>query len=411
MRIVMVGNGPAALAAVEAIRETDGRSDIIIVSGEDGGAYTPCFLGKFVAGTAGAGQLALKADDYYERYHVELLTGHCVEAVSPDTHEVVLDDGTRIGYDRLLLAQGAAPVIPASPDLSGEGVFYFKSLSDAMAIKKRAGSGCNTVVLGSGFVGMEIAEALVEASCSVTVVARRDRVLRRIFDDEIARMVEDHMTANGVHFAKGVDLVGVERDPDTGDLQAVLLSDGRRLPCDMLVVGVGMRPKVGILAGTTVAVGTGVLTDDTMRTSVPDIWAAGDVAEAEIGGVRKVNLIHPNAVASGRVAGANIAGVNSHMPSHLPDMNVLTVFGRSYLAVGALEGEIVLRREAGPGYMVKVFADADGLIKGIELAGEVTRGGLYSSLIARGLHVADVPDLLAPTFNYGVTAGLTARAS
>jgi NADPH-dependent 2,4-dienoyl-CoA reductase/sulfur reductase-like enzyme len=148
-----------------------------------------------------------------------------------------------------------------------------------------------------------------------------------------------------------------------------------------------------------------------MRTSVADIFAAGDVAEAEIGGVRKVNLIHPNAVASGRVAGVNMAGGDEHMPAHLPDMNVLTVFGRSYLAVGALEGETVLRRVAAPGQLVKVFADADGLIRGVELVGDVTRGGLYASLIARGMSAGSVPDLLAPTFNYGVTSGQAACAS
>lgn len=411
MRIVIVGNGPAALSAVEAIREKDGTSDISIVSGEACGPYTPCFLGKFVAGTAGAGQLALKPDDYYERYGVELLTGRAATKVLPEKHEVVLEDGTAIGYDRLLLAMGAAPVIPDIPGLSGEGVFYFKSLSDAEAIRKRAGRGCNAVVLGSGFVGAEIAEALSEAGCAVTLVARRDRILRRIFDAEVAGMVEAHMSAHGVRFAKRVELVDVERDSATGDLRAAVLSDGVRLPCDLLVVGVGMRPNVGILAGSSIAVGEGVLTDDAMRTSVPDVFAAGDVAEAEIAGLRKVNLIHPNAVASGAVAGAGMVGVQAHMSAHLPDMNVLTVFDRSFLAVGALEGAAVLRQATLPGSLVKVFVDERGLIKGVELVGDVTRGGLYGSLIARGVRADAVPDLLAPSFNYGVTSGMAACAS
>jgi len=148
-----------------------------------------------------------------------------------------------------------------------------------------------------------------------------------------------------------------------------------------------------------------------MRTSVPNIYAAGDVAQAEIGGVRKVNLIHPNAVAGGRVAGSNMVGGDRKMTAHLPDMNVLTLFGRSFLAVGALEGEMVLRRVVSPGNLVKVFADATGLIKGVELVGDVTRGGLYASLITRGIHVEDVPDLLAPTFNYAETSGQAARVS
>jgi hypothetical protein len=107
-----------------------------------------------------------------------------------------------------------------------------------------------------------------------------------------------------------------------------------------------------------------------------------------------------------------MAGRAQHMEAHLANMNVLTVFGRSFLAVGALEGEQVLRRGVGTDRLVKVFADADGLIKGVELVGDVTRGGLYSSLVARGVRVDDVPDLLSPSFNYGQTvSGPAARES
>lgn len=410
MRIVIVGNGPAALSAVEAIRETDGTCDVTILSPEADRAYTPCFLAKYVAGKIDAGELALKCDDFYEAHRVELLTGQAVTAVVPEENVVVLEDGSKIGYDSLLLACGADPVMPDTPDLSGEGVFYFRSLSDAAKIRAQVERAHDVVVLGSGFVAMEIAEALAEPGVTVSVVARRDRILRRIFDAEVAGMVEDHMSRNGVRFVKQRDLVGVER-AEAGEIRAVVLSDGERLPCDMLVVGVGMRPNVGIVAGTSVAADRGILTDAAMRTSVPNIYAAGDVAEAEVDGVRKANLIHPNAVASGRIAGCNMVGVEQRMSAHLAEMNVLTVFGRSFLAVGALEGEKILRRAVGSEGLVKVFADEEGLIKGVELVGDVTRGGLYASLIARHVSVDAVPDLLATTFNYGQTLGQTVLVS
>jgi NAD(P)H-nitrite reductase large subunit len=408
MRIVIVGNGPAATSAVEAIRETDPVSDVTIISGEEGCAYTPCFLAKLVAGTADAGKLALKCDDFYQVNRVELLTGNAVASVEPEAHRVVLEDGTRIGYDRLLLACGARAVVPDEPDLSGEGVFSFRTLADAVAIRDRAKDVHDVVVLGSGFVAMEIAEALAEVGATVSLVARTDHILRRVFDPEVADMVEAHLTRHGVRFQKCCNLVGVERDAE-GRLTAAVLSSGQRVPCRMLVVGVGMRPNTEIVAGTAIACDQGILTDDAMRTSVPDIYAAGDVAQADIGGVCKVNLIHPNAVATGRVAGANMVGGDRTMAEHLPDMNVLTLFGRSFLAVGALEGERVLRRTGASGDLVKVFADADGLIKGVELVGDVTRGGLYASLIARGVHAGDVPGLLSPDFNYAETSGQATR--
>jgi NAD(P)H-nitrite reductase large subunit len=405
-----VGNGPAALAAVEAIRETDAASEVTVISAEAERAYTPCFLGKYVAGKVDAEEMALKAGDFYEKSGVTLLAGKAVTAVLPDESAVVLEDGTKVGYDRLLLACGAEPVMPEIPDLAGEGVFAFKSLYDASSIRDAASGVREVVVLGSGFVAMEIAEALTEVGAHVTVVARRERILRRIFDPEVAGMVESHMAANGVSFTKGRDLASVERG-ETGEIVAVVLADGERLTAEMLVVGVGMRPNDRIVADTEIAVAGGILTDAGMRTSVENIYAAGDVAEVEVGGVRKTNLIHPMAVAAGRIAGCNIAGGERTLEAHFANMNVLTLFGRSFLAVGALEGETVLRRAVGPQGLVKVFAAPDGLIKGVELVGDVTRGGLYASLIARGVHVDEVPDLLSPSFNYGQTVGPTALLS
>lgn len=409
MRIVIVGNGPAALSAIEAIRETDAASGITVLAAEDDRAYTPCFLAKYVAGIIDADDLALKSDDFYERYRVDLAAGQAVATVVPEENVVVLADGTRVAYDSLLLACGAQPVVPETPNLSGEGVFLFKSLSDAEKIRENAVDIRDAVVLGSGFVAMEIADALTETGVSVSMVARTDHILRRIFDSEVADMVEAHMTRNGVRFMKCCDLVAVERD-ERGKLKTAVLSDGARVPCEMLVVGVGMRPCVELVAGTSVAVGEGILTDAAMRTSVENIYAAGDVAETDAGGVRKSNLIHPNAVIGGRIAGRNMAGGEQHMEAHLADMNVLTVFGRSFLGVGELEGEKVLRRALGADGLVKVFADSEGRMVGVELVGDVTRGGLYASMIARRVCVDDVPDLLATTLNYGQTIGTISRA-
>jgi NAD(P)H-nitrite reductase large subunit len=410
MRIVIVGNGPAALSAVEAIRETDTESEVTLLSAEAERAYTPCFLAKYVAGRIEADGLALKSDDFYEKHGVRLLIGKTVTAVVPEESTVVLDDGTKVEYDRLLIACGAEPVIPETPDLSGKGVFYFRSIADATAIRAKAKGVHDVVVLGSGFVAMEISEALAEIGANVSVVARTDHILRRIFDSEVADLVEAHMSHGGVRFKKCCNLADIERD-DKGEVQTAVLSSGERLPAQMIVVGIGMRPADRIVAGTQIAVSNGILTDDAMRTSVPGIYAAGDVAEVEIGGVRKTNLIHPSAVAAGHVAGRNMAGGDERMAAHLADMNVLTVFGRSFLAVGALEGERVLWRRVGSGDLVKVFADGSGVIKGVELVGDVTRGGLYASLIARHMSVDDVPDVLTPGFNYGQTVGPTARVS
>jgi len=403
MRHVIVGNGPAALSAVEALRRTDPACDITVVAGEKARAYTPCFLARFVSGEMAEEKLALKSEDFYEKHRVTLLSGVAATGIRPAGNSVTLADGSVLAYDRLLLACGAAPLLPPVPGLAGDGVMTFKSLGDAVAIRARAALPGNAVVLGSGFVAVEIAEALVKLGMRVTLVARKERILRRIFDAEVASMAEEHLSHNGVRIVTQRELREVERTGLRREVTAVILSHGERLPCDVLVVAVGMQPHLGILHGTGIATARGVLVDDRMRTSAPNIFAAGDLAEIEISGVRKVNLIHPNAVATGEIAGRVMAGADARMEAHLEDMNVLTLFGRSFLSAGALEGGHVLERRQDARGLVKIFAGDDGFVSGVQLVGDVTRGGLYRSLIRRRVPVASIPDILSPRFNYGAT--------
>jgi NAD(P)H-nitrite reductase large subunit len=403
MRHVIVGNGPAALSAVEALRRTDPACDISVVAGEKARAYTPCFLARFVSGEIAEEKLALKSEDFYEKHRVTLFSGVAATGIRPADNSVTLADGSTLTYDRLLLACGATPLLPAVPGLAGSGVLTFKSFDDAVAIRTLSALLGSVVVLGSGFVAVEIAEALAKLGMRVTMVARRERILRRIFDAEVAGMAEERLSRNGVRIVKQRDLREVERFGVRRELTTVVLSRGERLPCDLLVVAVGMQPNLGLLAGSGIATARGVLVDDRMRTSDPNIFAAGDLAEIEISGVRKVNLIHPNAVATGEIAGSVMAGADAWMEEHLDDMNVLTLFGLPFLSAGALDGGHTLERRQDARGLVKLFAGDDGFVSGVQLVGDVTRGGLYRSLIRRRVPVAAIPDILSPRFNYGAT--------
>lgn len=402
MRIVIAGNGPAAIRAVEAVRETGDASSITIVSAERERAYTPCFLSKYVAGHIGLRELAIRPEDFYERHGVELRGGTPVATVVPEEHAVVLADGSRLAYDRLLLACGATSVVPRTIE-PGQGIAGFRTLTDADAIIAQAKDARHAIVLGSGFVAAEIAEALAELGVPTSLVARKTRILRRIFDGEVADMIEAHMAEGGVRFLKEREFTGIERDAD-GRLSAVIFGE-ERIPCDFLVLAVGMRPNLAPVRGTSIAYDRGVLVDAGMRTSAPDVFAAGDMAEVEIDGVRKANLIHPNAVATGRIAGYNMVGGDKAMPAHLSDMNVLNVFGRSYLSTGTLEGERIITQPMEPDGMLRLFIGADETIIGAQLVGDVAKGGLYASLIQRRASITELPDLLSPDFNYQHTVG------
>jgi len=398
VRIVIAGNGPAAISAIEAIRLYDDQCEVVVISPECDRAYTPCFLGRYVTGRIDLDELYFRSADFYERQRVDVLRDALLQ-VLPEEHAVRLESGETLGYDRLLLACGAGTIEPDVPGLQGAGVVGFRDLNDAERIRELVVGSRRALVVGSGFVAMEAVESLVEVGMDVSVLVRTDRILRRLFDPEVAAAVEADVAAHGVHFVKDADLVSIERDDD-GNPVAAVLADGRRIECDLIVTAIGMRPNTHVVAGTEIAVHSGILTDHHMQTSVSDVWAAGDLAEPEIAGVTRVNLIHPNAILTGRVAGAAMVGVHRPMSSHFRDMNVLTLFGRSYLSIGSIDSPESLSRADEDGDVVKVFLD-DGVVMGIQMGGDVTRGGIYAALIGRRLPDGVAERLMSPEFNFG----------
>jgi phenylglyoxylate dehydrogenase epsilon subunit len=153
--------------------------------------------------------------------------------------------------------------------------------------------------------------------------------------------------------------------------------------------------------GSSIEVAEGIVVDESMRTSAPDVWAAGDVAEPEIKGVRRTNLIHPNAVLTGRVAGASMAGVERQMPAHIADTNVMTLFGRRFFSAGSMGSGAVLSRAHPNGDLLKVFLTGEDAVCGVQMVGNVTRGGLYQSMIGRKVPKGYAERLLSPSFNFG----------
>lgn len=400
MRVVIVGGGAAAVSAVEAIRQQDTRSSIVVITAEDARPYTPCFLGRYVTGRIGFDELALRPTGHLEQLGVEVRAGRTAVRIDAASHEIVLDDGEHIAYDALLLAYGARQIVPPVPGILGPGTVGFRTLTDADRLRERLGEARNALVLGSGFVALEAAEALAEAGLDVGVLVRTGRVLRRLFDEQVAARVEEHMTSRGVRFLKNTSLTGIRRDGTGGVLTSVVLDGDVEVPCDLLVLAVGAAPDTALARTAGIDVAEGILTDASMRTSVPGIWAAGDVSEPEIAGVRKVNLIHPHAILTGRIAGLSITGSDRPMSSHFRDMNVLTVFGKSFLSIGEIgQGDALVRHE-GSDDLLKVFVD-DGVVTGVQIIGNVARGGIYAALLGRRLPEGVGARLLAPDFNFG----------
>jgi NAD(P)H-nitrite reductase large subunit len=328
-----------------------------------------------------------------------------VTAVKDQENRVVLDDGTELPYDSLLIAAGSAPFVPKIPGIEGDGVYFFKTLEDADRLGGQIEKAREAVVMGAGFISLEIAEALRLRGLKVTIIGRRKGILLRMLDEEVSGVVCRHVEGRGIRFIGGKTVTAVQRG-GRNELKWIMLNGGDIIPCDIFIVASGVRPNIGMLRGSAIRTDEGILVDGHMRTSVPNVYAAGDIAEVEIGGLRKINPIHSNAVRGGWVAGCNIAGREQAVDSHLEDMNVLTLFGLSVLSIGSQKGAESFKRVAGR-TVAKAYAGEDGLLRGVQLVGDVAKGGLYLSIMRRGIPVRNL-DILDPRLNYGQTLSVVA---
>ncbi len=402
MKIVIVGNGAAAISAVEAIRKRDRDSEITILSKEAERAYTPCFLAQYVSGEIGKNKLHMRVSNFYDENQIDTLFNIAVNEVKSADNKVRLSDGSELGYDRLLLAAGSKPIVPQLPGIEGNGVFFFKTLHDADRIIFAAREAKEVVVMGAGFIGLEIAEALSKIGGKVTVVEKENRVLPRMLDGEIAGIVEKHLKDNGLNIITGRAIESIKRSSINRELEGIILDTEDSISCNILIVSVGVSPNLEMIKNASIKTNLGVTVDNRMRTNIPNIYAAGDLAEMEIHGMSKVNPIHVNAVKGGEIAGCNMIGDEKRFDFHFEDMNVLTIFGLPVLSFGIQKGNRVLKRDDAKG-IVKIYLGEDEQTKGVQLVGNVNRGGIYLSLKRRGVPVTEIYNILSPYFNYGST--------
>ncbi|MFH8442981.1 NAD(P)/FAD-dependent oxidoreductase [Streptomyces sp. NPDC018026] len=276
---VIVGGGLAAGRAAEALREHGHTGRLVVIGDERERPYVRPPLSKgYLLGKEERDSIFVHPADWYARNDVELLLGTGVRALDPRAGAVELDDGSRLSYSRLLLATGSSPRRPAVPGADFENVLYLRRVGDSERLKAAFTEGARIVVIGDGWIGLETAAAARTAGAQVTVLGHGElpllKVLGREAAEVFARLHEEH----GVRLRPGVE---VERITGTGGrADGVLLADGTRLEADAVVVGVGITPNVRLAEQAGLEVRNGIVTDEHLRTSVPGIHAAGDVANA-----------------------------------------------------------------------------------------------------------------------------------
>lgn len=331
---LIIGASHAGLSALEAIRRYDADGSLTLVTAEPDLLYSPTALPYVISGKTGPEDTALRAPDYFRDLDVNLIKGGTATAVDTDGKQVTVNDTMVIRYDKLLVATGATPSIPAIPGMKTVDPLSIRTMADARKIREKMGRAGSALIIGAGFIGMHAAENLANAGLTVTVVEALDQIMPASFDADAAIRIQQAFIDQGITIRTGVT---VDRVRGEADGFVMTLSQGREVRADMLLVAAGITPNTGFLSGTGIAPDNGIPVDARMRTGIPGVWAAGDVALAPgfFSGERRIGGTIPTAAEQGKTAGMDMARDSyvTDYPGNL-NMNTFNYFGNFAFSVG-----------------------------------------------------------------------------
>jgi len=365
MKHVIIGNGPAGVVAAEALRRADPAGDVILVGDENEPPYSRMAIPYLLTGNIGEEGTYLRKDaGHYERLNIRLIVARA-EKVDSKARRVTLSNGETLAYDRLLIASGSHPLRPTIPGIDLPNVHACWTLADAREIAAKAKPGARVVQLGAGFIGSIILQALAARGVKLSVVEMGDRMVPRMMTEKAGELIRLWVEEKGVAVHVNARAEAIMKT-SSGAMQ-VKLSNGQAIECDLVIAAAGVRPNIAFLQGSGVKVGDGILVDERMQTSVPEIYAAGDVTEAAgfHSGRPQLNAIQPNAADQARVAAANMSGAQTAMQGSLA-INVLDTLGLISSSFGEWQGAeggegVELVDEANYRYLSLQFKD-DALI-------------------------------------------------
>ncbi len=339
MKHIIIGNGPAGVVAAETLRRLQPQAEIALIGDEHEAPYSRMAIPYFLQGhITETGTHLRKAHDHFVRQGIHLIQGR-VTRLDAAARQVEFTDGERLPYDRLLIATGSQPVRPPVPGIDLPGVETCWTIADARAIAARAQPGSRVLQLGAGFIGCIIMEALAARGVKLTVVEMGDRMVPRMMTAQAGNMIRRWVERKGVsvHVNAAVKTIAGKE----GRL-AVTLGNGSSMAADLVICAAGVRPATGFLADSGIAMTQeqgGIRVDAAMRTSLPDVFAAGDVTAAPgfHSGQLQLNAIQPNAVEQARVAACNMAGLGAASQGSLA-INVLDTLGLISTSFGQWAG-------------------------------------------------------------------------
>ena len=392
MQHVIVGAGPAGVVAAETLRKGDRAADIVLIGDEAEPPYSRMAIPYVLEGMIEAGGTHLrKTDGHYEGHGIQYRQGRA-ESVAPADGTLTLAGGETVSYDRLLLSTGATPLSPPVPGLDLPGVYNCWTLADCRKIAALLNADANVVLIGAGFIGCIIMEALAKRCGTLAVVEMEDRMVSRMMDETAGGMLQRWCETKNIRVLTSARVTGIEAQEGPAGDKAVVLDSGERLDAHLVVMAVGVAPNVGFLEGSGIKTDHGVLVDQHLETSAEGVFAAGDVAQGLdfSTGEYSVHAIQPTATEHGRIAALNMLGRRAHYKGSL-NMNVLATVGLVSSSFGSWDGvggdSGVAVDEDGFKYLRLEF-DGDQLVGALGL-GLTDHVGVIRGLIQNKTALAD----------------------
>jgi NAD(P)H-nitrite reductase large subunit len=382
VRYVIIGGGPAGIFAAEAIRRRDVASPIVIVTEEGGIARSPVMLTYLIGGQVPRESVRFRDPSWEKEHRIDLRPCRKAVALETSSQKLILEKGEEVPYDQLLIATGSSPISLPVPGGELNGVRSIRQVSDAEAISGAIPTLRQVVIIGGGFIGLKIASLLRERGIQVLILEKENRLAPRMFDFQASRFLVDLLGRKGMRVETGVEVEEILGK--AGQVSAVRMRDGRIFPGQMVIQSVGVKPNTAFLAGSGIALEMGIPVNPLMETSIPGVYAAGDVAVTvdSITGEKTNNATWPAASRQGTVAGTNMAGGKVSYVHNLP-LNALHLCGIPIMAAGnsaETNGEAL--REEGADFYRKVLLQ-DGRITGFILIGKVSQAGFLLALMKK----------------------------
>ncbi len=401
---LIIGASAAGLSAAQELRAADPQGKITVLTAEEYLPYSRPSISYYLKSKVSEEDIYLRPAEFYSEKKIDVFTGARVTGLDPAAKTVTTADGRQFSYDKLCLATGSHPFVPPTEGVEGkENVVTFLDFASAKRLKEMASPEKHAVVIGAGLIGMKAAEGLVKLCKSVTVVELAESVLPSILDANSAVMVKEHLEENGISILLGNTVTRADSQGDT--ITSVELKNGEKLPCDLLVMAVGVRPETALAEKAGLRVERGITVDpETMQTSDPDIYAAGDCVTSVdmLDGSKKIIALWPNAVQQGKIAARQMAGKADRLTENF-SVNAIDFFGLRICTCGLIHAagdpyRELVRRE---GSVYKRLIVKENKLVGFVLINCIENAGIYTALIRSGTDLStlqgdlmDMPTML-----------------